>query len=126
MSGESAAPAGFHSVTPRMVVSDVAAAVEFIRAVFGATGSVVAGRPVELRIRDSVVMVSEAGERDAFPAFLYIYVDDADAVYRRGLAAGAVIVEEPWDTPYGDRRAMLRDVFGNLYQVETRIDTTAP
>lgn len=126
MFGESAAPAGFHSVTPRMVVSDANAAVEFMRAVFGATGSVVAGRPVELRIGDSVVMVSEAGERDAFPAFLYIYVDDADDVYRRALTAGAVIVEEPWDTPYGDRRAMLRDAFGNLYQVATRIDTTAP
>lgn len=109
-----------------MVVSDAAAAVEFMRAVFGATGPVVAGRPVELRIGDSVVMVSEAGERDAFPAFLYIYVDDADDVYRRALTAGAVIVEEPWDTPYGDRRAMLRDAFGNLYQVATRIDTTAP
>lgn len=109
-----------------MVVSDAAAAVEFMRAVFGATGSVVAGRPVELRIGDSVVMVSEAGERDAFPAFLYIYVDDADDVYRRALTAGAVIVEEPWDTPYGDRRAMLRDAFGNHYQVATRIDTTAP
>ena len=52
-----------------------------------------------------------------FPAFLYIYVDDAECVYRRALAAGAVSVEEPWDTPYGDRRAMVREVFGNLYQI---------
>jgi len=35
-------PAGFHSVTPRMVVSDVAAAVEFLRAVFDATGEALA------------------------------------------------------------------------------------
>lgn len=126
MSGESAAPPGFHSVTPRVVVSDASAAVEFMRAAFGATGHVVASRPAELRIGDSVIMVSEAGERDVFPAFLYIYVDDADDVYRRALTAGAVMVEEPWDTPYGDRRAMVRDVFGNLYQIATHNDTTAP
>jgi PhnB protein len=47
-------------------------------------------------------------------------------VYRRALAANAVSVEEPRDTPYGDRRAMVRDVFGNVYQIATRNDTTAP
>jgi PhnB protein len=31
-------PAGYHSVTPRLVVGDVAGAVEFLRTVFGATG----------------------------------------------------------------------------------------
>jgi PhnB protein len=123
---EAAAPPGFHSVTPRVVVSDAPAAVEFMRAAFSATGPVVAGRPAEVRIGDSIIMVSEAGERDLFPAFLYIYVDDADGVYRRALTAGGVSVEEPWDTPYGDRRAMVRDPFGNLFQIATRNDTTAP
>jgi len=33
-------PPGFQSVTPRIVVVDVAAAVEFLRAVFGAEGTV--------------------------------------------------------------------------------------
>lgn len=28
-------------------------------------------RPAEMRIGDSVVMVSQAGEREVFPAFLY-------------------------------------------------------
>jgi PhnB protein len=112
---------GFHSVTPRMVVGDVAAEVEFLRSVFGATGEVHAGRPAEIRIRDSVVMVSAAGERERFPAFLYIYVDDADSAYRRALAAGAESLEEPSDTPYGDRRAMLPDRFGNVFQVAHRM-----
>jgi uncharacterized glyoxalase superfamily protein PhnB len=65
-------------------------------------------------------MVSQAGEREVFPAFLYVYVDDADAVYQRALGAGAVSVEAPWDTPYGDRRAMVRDTFGNLFQIANR------
>ena len=100
-----------------MVVSDVAAAAGFLRAVFGATGEVREGRPAEIRIGDSVVMVSAAGERESFPAFLYVYVDDVDVAYRRALAAGAVAVEEPLDTPYGDRRAMVRDPSGNLFQI---------
>ncbi len=103
-----------------MVVSDTAAAVEFLRATFGATGETNVDRPAEVQIGDSLVMVSTAGEREAFPAFLYVYVDDADTTYRRALTAGATTIEEPVDTPYGDRRAMVRDPFGNVYQVATR------
>jgi uncharacterized glyoxalase superfamily protein PhnB len=112
---------GFHSVTPRIVVDDVAGQVKFLRAVFGATGSVEPGRPAEILIGDSLVMISPAEERDAFQAFLYVYVDDADATYRRALEAGALSVEEPLETPYGDRRAMVRDPFGNIFQVAHQV-----
>ncbi|MDT7802999.1 MAG: PhnB protein, partial [Actinomycetota bacterium] len=30
---------------------------------------------------------------------------------------GATSLEEPADTPYGDRRAMVRDPFGNVFQI---------
>ena len=63
-------PPGYHSVTPRIVVADVAGKVDFLRTVFAATGEVKVGRPAEMRVGDSLVMVSETGERDAFPAFL--------------------------------------------------------
>lgn len=114
-------PSDFHTVTPRMVVSDAEAAVEFLRAVFGALDEIPAGRPAEIRIGDSLIMVSSAGERDVFPAFLYVYVDDADAAYHRAIGAGATSIEGPLDTPYGDRRAMVRDPFGNVFQVAHRI-----
>jgi uncharacterized glyoxalase superfamily protein PhnB len=104
-----------------MVVSDAAAAVEFLRAVFGAVGEVHADRPSEMRIGDSLIMITSAGERALFPAFLYIYVDDADAAYQRAIAAGATSIEGPLDTPYGDRRAMVRDPFGNVFQVAHRV-----
>jgi PhnB protein len=103
-----------------MVVSDASAEVEFLRAVFGATGEVHLGRPAEIRIGDSLVMVSPTDEREQFPAFLYVYVDDADITYRRALEAGAVSLEEPLNTPYGDRRAMVRDPFGNVFQMAHR------
>ena len=109
--------AGYRSVTPRLVVSDVAAQVDFLRSVFDATGEVDPGRPAEIRIGDSLIMLTPATERDLFPAFLYVYVDDADQVYQRALGAGATTLEEPLDTPYGDRRAMVRDPFGNIFQI---------
>lgn len=113
-------PEGYHTLTPRMVVTDVAGAVEFLRATFNASGDVVAGRPAEIRIGDSLVMVAPVGERDLFPALLYVYVADADETYRRALVAGAVTLEAPLDTPYGDRRAMVRDPFGNVFQIAHR------
>ena len=109
--------AGFHSAPPRLVVGAGAGLVGFRGGVSAAPGEGEPGRPVELRIGDSLVMVTGPTERELFPAFLYVYVDDADAVYGRALAAGAASVEAPTDTPYGDRRAMVRDPFGNLFQI---------
>jgi PhnB protein len=108
---------GFHSVTPRIVVSDAPAQVEFLRTVFDATGTYHPDRPAEMLIGDSLVLGTPAGTRALFPAYLYVYVDDADTVYARALAAGAVSLEEPLDMPYGDRRAMVRDPFGNVWQI---------
>ena len=121
MAAQRRPPSGFHSVTPRMVVADADAQVEFLRVVFGASGEAPADRPAEVRIGDSLVMVTSAGAREPFPAFLYVYVDDADNTYRRAIDAGAVAIEEPLDTPYGDRRAMVRDPFGNVFQIAHRI-----
>ncbi|MET8845924.1 VOC family protein [Amycolatopsis sp. NPDC004625] len=111
---------GFPTVVPRIVVTDLVAAVAFLRTVFGATGEVESGRPAELRIGDSLVMVSAEGERALFPAFLHVYVADADATYRRALDCGATSLEEPAKMPYGDRRAMVRDPFGNVFQIAQR------
>ena len=108
---------GYGTVTPRIVVDDVSAQIAFLRSVFGATGGVEPGRPTEVRLGDSLIMVSSSSERDVFPGFLYVYVDDADQTYERALSAGAVSIEAPLDTPYGDRRAMVRDRFGNVFQI---------
>jgi uncharacterized glyoxalase superfamily protein PhnB len=123
LDGSGVARSGYHSVTPRVVVADVDAEVEFLRVVFDATGDVLPGRPAEMRIGDSLVMVSSAAAREVFPAFLYVYVADADATYRRALEAGAVSIEAPVDTPYGDRRAMVRDPFDNVFQIAHPLPT---
>jgi uncharacterized glyoxalase superfamily protein PhnB len=75
--------------------------------------------PCQIRIGDSLVMVSEVGVRDAMPAFLYLYVDDTDATHQRALEAGAESLEAPQDMPYGDRRCMVKDPGGNIWQIAT-------
>ena len=112
---------GYHTITPRIVVDDVAAQVHFLRLVFEARGEVEPNRPAEMRIGDSLLMVTPATERERFPAFLYVYVSQADEVYERAMAAGATSLEAPIDTPYGDRRGMVRDPFGNIFQIAHRI-----
>ena len=114
-------PAGRHTVTPRIVVEDAAGFVVFLKRVFGATGEFQAATPSQIKIGDSLLMVSPAGTRETFPAFLYVYVEDADATFQRALDAGAVSLEAVWDTPYGDRRGMVRDPWGNVWQVATHM-----
>ena len=112
-------PAGWHSVTPRLFAHDVATLVDFLKQAFGATGDFRADRPCEIRIGDSLVMISGVGVREAMPAFLYLYVDDIDATYQRAMEAGAESLEEPQDMPYGDRRGMVKDPGGNTWQIAT-------
>jgi PhnB protein len=119
----SSAPEGWHTVTPRVVVSDVEELIDFLRHTFGAEGEFRAAMPSEMKIGDSIIMVSGAGVRDTVTAFLYVYVDDADATYQRALEAGAHSLEEPMDLPYGDRRGMVRDPWNNIWQIATRKET---
>jgi len=87
--------------------------------VFGGDGDFREDTPSDIRIGDSIVMVSEAGVRDATRSFLYVYVEDIDAAYGRALDAGATMIEAPQDMFYGDRRATVKDPFGNTWQIAT-------
>lgn len=66
-------------------------------------------------------MVSGTAERDPVPASLYVYVDEADATYRRAMASGVAGLEEPAHMPYGDRRGMVRDAWGSTWQIAIRL-----
>jgi PhnB protein len=114
-------PNGWHTVTPRIVVCDPQPLIEFLSAVFDATGEFRTGAPAEIRIGDSVIMISDGGglRAAAMPAFLYVYVANADTTYERAIAAGAMSLEPPAEMPYGDRRAMVRDQWGNTWQIAT-------
>jgi PhnB protein len=113
------APQGWHTVTPRVVVRRADRLVQFVRHVFGATGDYQSDRPSIVSIGDSMIMISDVGARDPAPGFFYVYVDDADTTYARAIAAGARSLEEPCDTPYGDRRGMVEDEWDNTWQIAT-------
>ncbi|HEV2364940.1 MAG TPA: VOC family protein [Caulobacteraceae bacterium] len=120
-------PDGWPRLIPRLFAEDAAGLVGFLREVFGAEGESADSRPSELRIGDSMLLVSEGGGvRQAGPAFLYIYVPDADRTWRAAVDAGATSLEAPVDMPYGDRRAMVRDPFGNTWQIATRKPASGP
>jgi len=113
-------PDGWPAVTPRLFTTDVAGLVHFLQAVFDAKGDLQADRPSELRIDDAMVMVSDGGGvRQPTTAFLYVYVRNVESTYRRAIAAGAEALEAPVDMPYGDRRATVRDQWGNIWQIAT-------
>ena len=115
-----AAPEGWHSVTPRIVAREAEELVAFIKRVFHATGEYRSDVPSVIKIGDSPIMISEAGVRAPMGAFLYVYVPDTDEVYRRAVAAGARVLEKPSAQPYGDRRCMVEDKWGNTWQIATR------
>jgi uncharacterized glyoxalase superfamily protein PhnB len=112
-------PEGWPALIPRIFAADPEPLVDFVKRVFSATGTFHRDRPSELRIGDSMLMISGTTEREPMPAFLYVYVTDTDSTYRLALESGATSLEPPRDLPYGDRRAMVRDPWGNVWQIAT-------
>ncbi len=112
-------PEGWHTVTPRISVADPEGLINFLRAVFEATGEYRSDRPSVISIGDSMIMVGDSAARGVIPAFLYVYVSDADSTYERAIKSGATSIEAPENTPYGDRRCMIQDAWGNTWQVAT-------
>ena len=117
-----------HSTTGMLVYDDTAAAHDYIVRVFGLTPGQppadAAERDVyrEVRAGDQVIGLHPSAEGFRSPGVLgavtgmtVISVDDADAHYARSVAAGAEIVEEPIDQPYGIREYGARDPEGQLW-----------
>jgi PhnB protein len=130
-------PQGYHSVTPYMVVRGGAAALEFYAKAFGAEKTMQLDMPdgsiahAEMRIGDSMVMMSEENEAwgtkgpltlGGSAMFLMIYVPDVDAAFARAIAAGATEVRPVADQFYGDRSGTLKDPFGHQWTLATHIE----
>src|SRR6185503_32402 len=115
---------GLHTVTPYLVVNGAQKQIEFLERVFQATETLRSTSPegaimhAEVRIGDSTVMIGEANDNaKARRATCYLYVDDVDGSYRRGIEAGAKSLSEPEDKPYGERNAGFEDAWGNYWWV---------
>jgi PhnB protein len=123
----SAVREGFHTVTPYLVVPRPGDFSEFLQRAFGAVehfrapGSA-GGMHIELSLGDSMIMAGGFADRrpdQEAPCALHLYVEDADEVYGRALAAGATSLHAPVDQFYGDREAAVADGFGNQWFIAT-------
>ncbi len=101
----SAIPAGFHTITPHMIVRDVAKALAFYKNVFGAETESLHFMPdgktvmhAKMRIGDSSVLMAEENPQwgthsplslGNTPVSLHLYVKDVDATFNQAVAAGA-------------------------------------
>lgn len=121
-------PKGFAGVAPYLFVAGASDYIRFLQDAFGAAEL---GRSLspdgrianaQVQLSGATLMISEAS--DAFPpsrAALYLYVDDADAATDRAVRAGAELLMEPSDMPYGDRQSGVRDPAGTIWWISQRL-----
>jgi len=132
-------PRGRTSLTPHIVVSPAAAALDFYAEVFGARvegvtrfGDAVAHAELEfasgaLTLSDPIEaygLVAPDPERVVYS--LALYVPDADAVFARAVESGAVVREPLADFVSGDRFASVVDPFGVRWTLMTRVEDISP
>jgi PhnB protein len=136
-------PEGYHRVTPRLVVRDGAAAIDFYRQAFGAEEvgerfTDPGGRLIHgvVRMGDSMVAITDdtgdgpvaAPERvdGLVTCVMSLYWDDVDAAWKRAVGAGAAVVFDLADQFYGERGGRLRDPFGQQWMMSQHIEDVSP
>ena len=128
-------PSGYHSVTPYLVLDGAAKAIEFYKQAFDADELLRMPGPdgkvahAEIKIGDSPVMMADASDEfrgpRAFggtPVSLMIYTSDADAMFKRAIAAGAKQLKPVENQFYGDRTGVLEDPFGHVWSIATHVE----
>ncbi len=133
MSNVKPIPDGYHTITPYIIVDDVAKLIKFLEHAFDAKTIFAIQGPngtiphAELKIGNSMLMVGMAkAEHKAMPCALYVYFPDTDVTYKKALKAGAESLMEPMDMFYGDRNAGVKDFAGNQWWIGTHIEDVAP
>ena len=116
------------AITPYLLYQDAGAAVEWLSKAFGLRPDEVLkgtdGRVnhASMTFGKSLLMFGSPGPDFKGPraighwtANLYVDVDDVETHYARAVKAGAAIIEEPKDTPYGARRYGAEDLEGHRW-----------
>lgn len=134
-------PAGYHTVTPAIIVRSAAEAIDFFKRAFDAeevsrmTGPDGAVMHAEIRIGDSIVMLGEENEQwgtlsplstKGNPGSLHIYVADVDAAFAKAVRAGAKVRYPLEDAFWGDRYGKVTDPFGHEWGLATRVRDLSP
>jgi PhnB protein len=134
-------PQGYHTVTPYLTINDAARALEFYKRAFGAREVMRMEGPggkighAEIKIGDSMIMLADEmpGTGSRSPQSLggtsggvFLYVEDADALFNQAVSAGAQVEAPLADMFWGDRYGRLKDPFGHSWSVATHKEDVAP
>jgi PhnB protein len=134
-------PDDYPRVTPYLFVDGAGAAIDFYCSVLGARERMRLAGPdgrvghAELELGDSVIMLADQdpdmdvrGPRaiGGTPMFVQLYVEDADSVFERAIAAGAKAVRPVEDQFYGDRSGRFEDPFGHRWNIATHTEDVGP
>lgn len=132
-------PTGMSRIVPYLFYEDVASALAWLTKAFGFVeqlryaeigGSV---SHAEMRISDGVIMLGDPGGDYANPrrngqlhTSLVVYVDDVDDHCAKAKSAGAEVIEEPADKPYGDRMYSVLDPEGHRWDFCQHVKDVPP
>jgi len=127
-------PAGYHNITPYLMVSNAAAAIDFYKKAFNAVELMRFPGPggkimhAEVKIGDSPVMLADEMPEEGHVGpqtlggvgvSMMLYVEDVDTRFAQAIAAGATIKRPVQDQFYGDRNGTLVDPFGHVWSIGT-------
>jgi PhnB protein len=126
-------PQEYGSVTPYLIVDGVPRLIDFLKHTFNAEErSLINDREghvghAEIKIGGSVVMMADSTPQySPIPSQLYVYVEDVDDAYRRGLEADGTSEQVPTTKFYGDRTAAVKDPTGNIWWIATHVEDVPP
>ncbi len=126
-------------IVPYLLYEDAAGAIEFLTRAFGLRERLRVptedGRVshAELELDGSPLMLGEPGPDYRGPksagtrhTLVHVNVDDVDSHCEHARAAGATIIEEPAEQPYGDRRYAAEDPEGHQWFFARHMRDLAP
>lgn len=134
-------PRGFRTITPELVVSRAAEAIDFYKRAFGAREVMRMASPdgkivhAELRIGDSLFFLNDEFPQGAARSpqslggasgSLHVYVPNVDATFKRAVDAGAQVRMAVADMFWGDRYGQLADPFGHVWALATHTQDLTP
>jgi uncharacterized glyoxalase superfamily protein PhnB len=136
-------PAGYHAITPHLVIKGASEAIEFYKRAFGAEelsrmpmpgkdGATKLGH-AELQVGDSKLFLADefpdygsVGPGASSPVSIHLYVTDAEAAFARAVEAGAKVAMPLADMFWGDRFGKLIDPFGHHWSISEHLEDLTP
>lgn len=136
-------PDSYRRITPSLIVKGADKALEYYTEVFQATERMRYPGPdgtivhAELELGDSVLIVEEESPYlgtkappteglEGTPSFLFLYVENVDAVVEKAVSLGANLRRAAQDQFYGDRDAFIVDPFGHGWTIATHVEDVEP